>query len=86
MKIKITKLSELEDALHKNNIEEGYEQIYEIEERYFEEPMLDRRFNVSEFSSSGVQKIIDKTNIPENDVRAILDEMRNVFQGKSQIM
>lgn len=33
-----------------------------------------------------IQKIIDKTNIPENDVRAILDEMRNVFQGKSQIM
>lgn len=60
MKIKITKLSELEDALHKNNIEEGYEQIYEIEERYFEEPTIDRRFNVSEFSSSGVQKIIDK--------------------------
>ena len=60
MKIKITKISELEDALYKNNIEEGFEQIYEVGEHYFEEPMVDRRFNVGTFSSSDVQEIIDK--------------------------
>jgi hypothetical protein len=60
MKIKLTKLTELEDALHPNNIEEGYETIRDVEEKYFEEPQIGRRFNVGRFSTSGVQEIIDK--------------------------
>ena len=60
MKIKLTKLTELEDALHPNNIQEGYETTREVEEKYFEEPQLGRRFNVGTFSTSGVQEIIDK--------------------------
>ena len=60
MKVKLTKLSELEDALHPNNIETGYETIREVDEKYFEEPQIGRRFNVGTFSTSGVQEIIDK--------------------------
>jgi hypothetical protein len=52
MKIKLTKLTD--------NIQEGYETTREVEEKYFEEPQLGRRFNVGTFSTSGVQEIIDK--------------------------
>ena len=38
MKIKITKLKELPNALHPNNIEEGYETIREVDEKYFRKP------------------------------------------------
>ena len=60
MKIKLTKLTELEDALHPNNIQEGYETIRDVEEKHFEEPQIGRRFNVGTFSTSGVQEIIDE--------------------------
>ena len=60
MKIKLTKTKELEDALHPHNIEEGYETIREVDEKYFEEPTLGKRFNVGFFSTSGVQEIIDE--------------------------
>ena len=60
MKVKLTKLAELEDALHPNNIETGYKAILEVDEKYFEEPQIGRRFNVGSFSTSGVQEIIDK--------------------------
>jgi len=59
-KIKLTKLTELKDALHPNNIKEGFEIIREVEEEHFKEPQIDRRFNVGSFSTSGVQEIIDK--------------------------
>lgn len=58
MKIKLTKLAELEDALYPNNIETGYETIREVNEQYFEKPQVGRRFNVGTFSTSGVQQII----------------------------
>jgi len=60
MKIKLTKLSELEDALHPNNIEVGYELIREVNENRFKEPQLGERFWIGTFSTSGVQEIIDK--------------------------
>ena len=46
MKIKLTKLSELEDALHPNNIEVGYELIREVNENRFKEPQLGERFGL----------------------------------------
>ena len=60
MKIKLTKLTELEDALHPNNIDEGYTTTREVNEKYFEEPKLGSRFNVGTFSSSAVQEIINE--------------------------
>jgi len=60
MKIKLKKLAELENALHPNNIDVGYETIRDVDERCFEEPQLGRRFHIDTFSTSGVQEIIDK--------------------------
>lgn len=54
-KVKITKLTELPDALHPNNIQEGFSKIGFIER----EPTLGERFNVGQFSTSSVQEIID---------------------------
>ncbi len=59
MKVKLTKLSELEDALHPNNIETGYTTIRNINEIYFKPPTLGERFYIGDFSTSGVQEIID---------------------------
>ena len=59
MKIKITKLKELEDARHPNNIEEGFETIQIVDENSFWEPKIGYRFNVGNFSSSKVVEIID---------------------------
>lgn len=60
MKVRIKKLEELKNALHPNNIEVGYERIIDVHPDYFEEPKLDRRFNIGSFSTSGVQEIIDE--------------------------
>lgn len=60
MKIRLIKLSELEDALHPYNIEVGYETTREVNEQYFKEPEVGQRFNVATFSTSDVQEIIDK--------------------------
>lgn len=54
-KVKITKISELPDALHPNNIQEGFSKVGFIEH----EPIVGERFNVGSFSTSGVQEIID---------------------------
>lgn len=61
MKVRIVKLKELEDALHPNNISEGFDKTYEINRQYFEEPQLDKRFNIGSFSTSGVKEIINKS-------------------------
>lgn len=60
MKVRLIKLSELEDALHPNNIEVGYETTREVDEKHFEKPKIGKRFNVGTFSTSGVQEIIDE--------------------------
>lgn len=59
MRVKLTKVSELGDALHPNNIETGFEKIVDVDERYFDEPEIGQRFNLGFFSTSGVQEIID---------------------------
>lgn len=60
MKIKIKKIKELEDALHPNNIKEGFEITRNVDEKYFKEPQLGKRFWVGTFSTSGVQEIINE--------------------------
>lgn len=61
MKIRIKKLKELEDALHPNNIEEGFERIFEIPNNWFRIPTVGERFWGSlSWSTSGVQEIIDE--------------------------
>jgi hypothetical protein len=60
IKIKLTKLSELPDALHPNNIEAGFETIQEVSKDNFEAPEVGRRFNIGYFSTSGVQEIINE--------------------------
>ncbi len=60
MKVKLTKVEELSDALHPNNIPTGFEQTFSVNEKYFREPQLNERFNLGYFSTSGVQEIIDK--------------------------
>lgn len=60
MKIRIKKIKELENALHPNNIEEGFERIFEMPENYFRTPTVGERFWASlSWSTSGVQEIID---------------------------
>ena len=56
MKIKIVKLQELPDALHPNNIEVGFEIIGEATKV----PCVGERFWIDNFSTSGVQEIIDE--------------------------
>lgn len=60
MKVRIIKLKELENALHPNNIAEGFDKTYGVNKDYFEVPQLGRRFNIGSFSTSGVQEIIDE--------------------------
>lgn len=61
MKIKIKKLKELPDALNPNNIEEGFERIGKIPDRYFKKPTVGERFYLDGgWSTSGVQEIIDE--------------------------
>lgn len=62
MKIKLTKLSELKDALHPNNIETGFETVEDVYGDYFEAPQVGRRFNVGFFSTSGVQEILTENS------------------------
>lgn len=59
MRVKLIKLEELTNALNPNNIATGFEIIAEIQDEHFKLPTLGRRFNVSLFSTSGVQEIID---------------------------
>lgn len=60
MKIKLTKLEELPDALYPNNIETGYETIRETNKDYFREPCIGERFNAGTLSTSPVQEIISE--------------------------
>lgn len=66
MKVILTKLKELEDALHPNNIEEGAVVVGQIPKRYFKPPTLNERFNAGVvpsgglWTTSGVQEIIDE--------------------------
>jgi hypothetical protein len=65
MKIKITKLKELPDAKHPNNIEEGFTLIGNISNSYFRIPTIGERFelgmtNQGFWSTSGVKEIIDE--------------------------
>jgi hypothetical protein len=59
MKVKLTKLEELPDALFPHNIEVGFERIRDINPEYFKPPVVGERFWVGSFSTSAVQKIID---------------------------
>ena len=66
MKVTLTKLKELEEALHPDNIEEGRVVEGLIPKRYFKPPTLNERFNAGVvpsgglFSTSGVQEILSK--------------------------
>lgn len=61
MKIKLKKIKELPDALHPNNITEGFEEIFEIPQQLFKEPTIGERFWAScSFSTSGVCEIINE--------------------------
>ena len=59
MKIKITKIQELPNALHPNNILEGWTKTCEVDMFTFEPPKVGYRFNCGGFSSSGIQELID---------------------------
>lgn len=59
-KIRLTKIKELENALHPNNIPEGYvTEGWPIKEN-FRGPVLGERFTISNFSTSGVQEILSE--------------------------
>lgn len=60
MKIKLTKLKELPNALHPNNIEVGWSKEFEMPTEYWREPIVGQRFHAStSWSTSGVQEIIN---------------------------
>lgn len=59
MKIKITKIRELENALHPNNIEVGSERIKEMPDELFRRPQVGLPFYAGMFRTSVVQEIID---------------------------
>jgi hypothetical protein len=56
MKVKIIKIKELEDALHPNNIEEGYEK----EGNLLAEPKIGECVYVGSLRTSEVKEIIDE--------------------------
>lgn len=59
MKVRITKLEELTDALNPNNIAVGFEREVEVNEDYFKHPAVGERFYVGHnWSTSGVQEIL----------------------------
>lgn len=58
MFIKLTKLEELEDALHSNNIPTGYVTIRQTLSEFFREPAVGERFYIGDFSTSNVQEIL----------------------------
>jgi len=61
MRVKLTKLTELPDALNPNNIDEGYTEIHNCPDAYFRPPTVDERFAPSSWwSTSGVQEIINE--------------------------
>jgi hypothetical protein len=61
MKIKLTKLKELEDALNPNNIPEGEVIIRETNELTFKLPTIGERFYIGGgWSTSGVTEIISE--------------------------
>lgn len=61
MKIKITKLTELPNARHPNNIPEGFEKIFVVDYSPFREPEVGERFwPCSWWSTSGVQEVINE--------------------------
>jgi hypothetical protein len=60
MKVKITKLKELEDAYHPNNIEEGYTIIKETFSEYFREPVIGESFWIGSFGTSVVTEILSE--------------------------
>jgi len=60
MKIKIRKLKELEDAMHPNNFEEGYETTREMPDDMFRAPVVGQRFYCGTFWTSAVQEIVSE--------------------------
>ena len=64
MIIKLTKLKELPDAFHPNNIEEGRVEIFSIKDYLFKKPIVGERFTLMDlshwFSTSLVQEIVDE--------------------------
>lgn len=60
LKIKLTKLKELPDALHKFNIEEGFTTTELVLKEAFVEPTVGFRFYLGVFSTSGVQEVLTK--------------------------
>ena len=65
MKIKITKLKELPNAVHPHNIGEGFSLIGNIPNSYFKIPTIGERFGIGLttqgfWSTSGVREIIDE--------------------------
>lgn len=56
MKVRITKLKELEDALHPNNIPEGYTTTCKAADDI--QPVIGERFTIFGFSTSAVQEIL----------------------------
>lgn len=59
VRIKLTKVGELEDALHPNNIPVGFEKVYNVHEDCFSPPCVGKRFNLGSFSTSGVQEVVN---------------------------
>ena len=59
MKIKITKLKELEDARHSKNLKDGYETIQVVNANNFEEPKVGGFFDAGDFHTGKIMEIID---------------------------
>lgn len=61
MIVRLTKLKEVENPLHPNNIPEGWSKDFETTPFLWREPTIGERFNpCSYFSTSGVLEIIDE--------------------------
>jgi hypothetical protein len=64
MIVKLKKLTELADAIHPNNIDEGFETIIDLGDHPFNPPTVGERFTLIGymrwFSTSIVTEIIDK--------------------------
>ena len=59
MKVKITKLEELNNAVHPNNIPVGFEKIVEVNKWDWKKPKVGEHFILGGFYSSIVQEILE---------------------------
>ena len=61
IKVRLTKLKEVDNPVHPKNIEEGWTRDFIVSKGRFKEPIIGECFYLNIFLTSPVQEIIDET-------------------------